>query len=99
MAECFKDVALRVAPVDETAARGMIAETRAAALMQGWRGAEPCDADALVHTIVATSALAAHAGPSIQGLERSEEPESELQSLMRPSYAVCCVKKKQDTQQ
>src|SRR3546814_11620018 len=69
MAECFKDVALRVAPVDETAARGMIAETRAAALLQGWRGAAPCDVDALVHTIVAISALAAHAGPRIQSLE------------------------------
>ncbi|MBO9353418.1 CoA-binding protein [Bordetella petrii] len=68
-AECFKDVALRVAPVDEATARGMVAETRAAALLQGWRGAAPCDVDALVHTIVAISELAAHAGTRIQSLE------------------------------
>src|SRR3546814_9844755 len=29
-----------------------------------------------------------------QGLDRSEEPTSELQSLMRISYAVFCLKKK-----
>src|SRR3546814_5992676 len=29
-------------------------------------------------------------------LERSEEHTSELQSLMRTSYAVCCLKKKKD---
>src|SRR3546814_8580926 len=33
------------------------------------------------------------------GLERSEEHTSELQSLMRISYAVFCLKKKQHTQE
>src|SRR3546814_9131737 len=32
------------------------------------------------------------------GLWRSEEPTSELQSLMRISYAVFCLKKKHKTQ-
>src|SRR3546814_2982550 len=32
-------------------------------------------------------------------LERSEEHTSELQSLMRISYAVCCLKKKKITTQ
>src|SRR3546814_1803062 len=32
--------------------------------------------------------------PLITGLERSEEHTSELQSLMRTSYAVFCLKKK-----
>src|SRR3546814_4428524 len=31
--------------------------------------------------------------PDAGGLERSEEHTSELQSLMRISYAVCCLKK------
>src|SRR3546814_7595560 len=36
-----------------------------------------------------------HAGmPGIGGLNRSEEHTSELQSLMRISYAVFCLKKK-----
>src|SRR3546814_7135055 len=33
-----------------------------------------------------------------QALERSEEHTSELQSLMRISYAVFCLKKKKDQQ-
>src|SRR3546814_1200663 len=33
-------------------------------------------------------------GPSISEIERSEEHTSELQSLMRISYAVFCLKKK-----
>src|SRR3546814_2254860 len=44
-----------------------------------------------------------HADPLIpliivRGLARSEEHTSELQSLMRISYAVFCLKKKQNTQ-
>src|SRR3546814_6506245 len=34
-----------------------------------------------------------------RGIERSEEHTSELQSLMRISYAVFCLKKKKTTQQ
>src|SRR3546814_1793954 len=39
---------------------------------------------------------AAHLGPELggQGYGRSEEHTSELQSLMRSSYAVFCLKKK-----
>src|SRR3546814_6564099 len=35
--------------------------------------------------------------PDLQGLWRSEEHTSELQSLMRISYAVFCLKKKKNT--
>src|SRR3546814_9043727 len=35
--------------------------------------------------------------PGRQGMQRSEEHTSELQSLMRISYAVCCLKKKHTT--
>src|SRR3546814_3709903 len=40
-----------------------------------------------------------HAEPTIEGtsVARSEEHTSELQSLMRISYAVFCLKKKKDT--
>src|SRR3546814_2588646 len=34
--------------------------------------------------------------PSLRSLERSEEHTSELQSLMRISYAVFCLKKKKN---
>src|SRR3546814_5410319 len=35
-------------------------------------------------------------GPDLQRAERSEEHTSELQSLMRISYAVFCLKKKKE---
>src|SRR3546814_8671367 len=43
----------------------------------------------------ATTSLAAHCNSRV----RSEEHTSELQSLMRISYAVFCLKKKNTTQQ
>src|SRR3546814_4422751 len=38
-------------------------------------------------------------GPKARRVERSEEHTSELQSLMRISYAVFCLKKKKKTNQ
>src|SRR3546814_6488776 len=46
---------------------------------------------AISHTLTALAALDA------RGISRSEEHTSELQSLMRISYAVFCLKKKQHT--
>src|SRR3546814_10307054 len=43
-------------------------------------------------------ALGAFVGNRLVGAERSEEHTSELQSLMRISYAVFCLKKKQSKQ-
>src|SRR3546814_8786190 len=44
---------------------------------------------------VAATGMGAVLYPQIQGDRRSEEHTSELQSLMRISYAVSCLKKKQ----
>src|SRR3546814_2882257 len=41
----------------------------------------------------------AHSHESVHGKSRSEEHTSELQSLMRISYAVSCLKKKNTQQQ
>src|SRR3546814_5291112 len=49
---------------------------------------------------VATDAVEGYAGPLagvLTGMERSEEHTSELQSLMRISYAVFCLKKKKSS--
>src|SRR3546814_8828508 len=48
--------------------------------------------------IVAPSgAILSMLSPSINSANRSEEHTSELQSLMRISYAACCLKKKKKT--
>jgi len=57
-AEHHRDLSFRRAPLDRAEARAMISETRVAALFEGWRGAPPCDVDALVDALVALSRLA-----------------------------------------
>src|SRR3546814_8093404 len=59
----------------------------------------PSDADRLGHALRAAGpalyhGLHLHPRPVHRGRQRSEEHTSELQSLMRISYAVFCLKKK-----
>lgn len=55
--EVFRDVALRVAPLDDEEAERMICETRGAALLDGFRGMPPADRKALARSLVAVSRL------------------------------------------
>jgi acetyltransferase len=55
--EIWREFALRVAPVSLQAAMEMILETRAARLLQGARGALPCDLPALAQVISSFSRL------------------------------------------
>jgi hypothetical protein len=55
--ELLRDVAIRVAPVDETTAHGMIEEIRGAALLKGFRGQPRTDRQALVAALVNVSRL------------------------------------------
>jgi acyl-CoA synthetase (NDP forming) len=57
-AELLKDVAVRVAPVTDTAAREMIASLTTYPLLTGYRGAEPADVPALEELVLRVSALA-----------------------------------------
>src|SRR3546814_5897136 len=58
----------------------------------------PHRARALFHEQVVLRSLRSLARRSPQAAERSEEHTSELQSLMRISYAVFCLKKKKQQQ-
>lgn len=63
LAEVLNDVAFRFAPFDVRTARDMIAETRGAKVLAGYRGAPPADVDALAECLSRVSWLAAdHAG-------------------------------------
>ena len=57
-AELYRDVAVRLAPVDPATARAMIAEVRGLAALAGWRGRPAGDLDALARAVAALSRLA-----------------------------------------
>lgn len=50
--ELFRDVALRLAPVDETEVRAMLSDLRGAKALGGFRGSAPRDVDALVTAVI-----------------------------------------------
>jgi acetyltransferase len=56
--EMLEDWAMRAAPIAEAEARAMIAETRAARILAGWRGGPPLDVAALAQALVLVSQLA-----------------------------------------
>jgi acyl-CoA synthetase (NDP forming) len=58
LAELHRDIALRLAPVDQAEAREMIAEVRALAPLGGWRNLPRGDLHALAAAVVAVSRLA-----------------------------------------
>jgi acyl-CoA synthetase (NDP forming) len=58
LTEIYRDVSVRVAPLDEHAAREMISEVRGLAPVRGYRGLEKGDLDALAKAIAAFSRLA-----------------------------------------
>jgi len=58
MAELLKDVAVRVAPVTDVAAREMVRSLRTFPLLDGYRGAARADVPALEEVILRVSALA-----------------------------------------
>jgi acyl-CoA synthetase (NDP forming) len=57
-AEVLKDVALRLLPVDEDEVASMLADLKAAPLLQGARGTQPADMDKLCEVVVRISRLA-----------------------------------------
>jgi acetate---CoA ligase (ADP-forming) len=58
LTEIYRDRVLRLAPIDVTAAREMIAELKGIRALMGFRGQPPGDLDALAQAIAALSQLA-----------------------------------------
>ena len=58
LAELYKDIAIRVAPVAVEEARSMVEEVTGLAVIRGYRGMPKGDCEALAEAIVAVSQLA-----------------------------------------
>src|SRR3546814_6135188 len=56
------------------------------------------NAEVGLHLLIDVDQARRHPHPRLHGKARSEEHTSELQSLMRISYAVFCLKKKHSSQ-
>ncbi|MBL8360795.1 MAG: acetate--CoA ligase family protein [Rubrivivax sp.] len=69
LTELLGDVSVRLAPVSHATARAMLAETRVAALLRGWRGAPAADLDALAEQVARLSAIAWASRDTVAGLE------------------------------
>jgi acyl-CoA synthetase (NDP forming) len=67
--EILKDSQLAMAPVDADAARRRISELKMAKVLEGVRGAPPCDMQALVDTYVKLGELAADLGSHIAEMD------------------------------
>jgi acyl-CoA synthetase (NDP forming) len=69
LAELYKDIAIRVAPVSPDEARTMVEEVTGLAVIRGYRGMPKGDCDALVAAIVGVSQLA---GDEFAAVEEAE---------------------------
>ncbi|MBI4187387.1 MAG: acetate--CoA ligase family protein [Chloroflexi bacterium] len=56
-AELFKDVTFRIHPLTDVDAHEMVRSVKAYQLLEGWRGAKPCDVKALEELLLRVSAM------------------------------------------
>ena len=67
--EIYKDVSLRMAPVTEKDVPGMVADLKARALLEGYRGSEPVDIDRLAAAVAAFSELVVELAEDIESID------------------------------
>ncbi len=67
--ELYRDVAFAAPTLDEAAAEALIARTRAARLIGGYRGAPALDRKALVKALIAVSRLACDLGARLESID------------------------------
>ncbi|HUZ74602.1 MAG TPA: acetate--CoA ligase family protein [Stellaceae bacterium] len=67
--ELMRDVAFARPPLSAARARSLIAATRAARLIAGYRGAPPCDVDAVVAALVALGRIAVDLGDTVASID------------------------------
>jgi acetate---CoA ligase (ADP-forming) len=67
--EALKDRATALPPIDEVRAHRLIDRLKVRSLLDGVRGSEPCDLDALVAAVVRLSVLASELGENLSALD------------------------------
>jgi len=67
--ELVRDVAFAAPPVSPDKARDMLSRTRVSRLLTGYRGAKPCDVEAVVRGLVALGRIAADLGDAIESID------------------------------
>ncbi|QEV18657.1 acetate--CoA ligase family protein [Streptomyces alboniger] len=69
LVEVLQDAAVRVPPFGEDQAKAMLRELRGRALLDGVRGAAPCDVDALVEVVLRVQRMALELGGELAELD------------------------------
>ena len=69
LAEIYKDIAIRIAPVSLDTARAMVGEVRGLAVIRGYRGLPRGDCEALAQAVAAMSQLALLEGRTVTEAE------------------------------
>ncbi len=67
--ELYRDVAFAAPVLDEASAEALIAKTKAATLIDGFRGAEPLDRKALIGALISVSRLALDLGDALDSID------------------------------
>ncbi|MCY4441489.1 MAG: acetate--CoA ligase family protein, partial [Deltaproteobacteria bacterium] len=67
--DLYRDVAFAAPTLDEAAAEDLIARTKAARLIDGYRGAPALDRKALVRALMALSRLACDLGDRLESID------------------------------
>ena len=67
--ELVRDVAFAAPPLSHAKARALIAQTRAARLLAGYRGSAPCDLDAVAAALTALGRMAVDLGETVQSVD------------------------------
>lgn len=82
--EVFKDISLRVAPINRSEAEEMISEPKTSIILQGVRGEKPVDKKALVENLLRLSQLVTDF-PEIEGIDINP-----VKGLEKGAIAVDC---------
>ena len=69
LVELVAERAVALPPLDRETARAMVAGLRVARLLDGYRGSQPADVDALVDVVVALGQLAVELGDRLDGVD------------------------------